>query len=65
MTTSKNYIRDPHTHAVLNTNDVEYQNMKILRNRNKSLINMQNELNDLRREMTLLKQLLENNKNDS
>lgn len=55
---SKNYIRDAITHAVLNTNDLEYQNIVVLRNRNKKLAKVEEEMNIMREELAQIKQLL-------
>ena len=57
-TNSKNYMRDERTQALLNINDIEYQNILVLRKRNKQLNTVQKDLENLKDQMKELTDLI-------
>lgn len=54
------YVRDKRSHAILNTDDREYQNIKVLRERNKKINRLQAEVDNIHSELAQIKELLKN-----
>ncbi len=58
MIDGNKYIRDPFSKAVLNTDRAEYERFLAERQKNRLIVNLKNDVDNLRNDVSEIKQLL-------